>query len=291
MRNLSQCTWLAYQYLCGSISREAPYEVEYCLKIALGTWRKKQCIITTGLIDFPHGYCFLQVDPWEFILAALPAFDSQNFTPSLVLIGVPRLYKNKPIFCIPLYHELGHFVDRHWGIANLLALTNMSISWSHWAEYFADVFAASYVGESKVRALSAVASGAAPNQSHPGTSDRIQVIEAFLAGRPDLRLDAIYAALARLGAPPLVRRFQTPDIAPAFDDLRTFSLQSDEQVHGLFNAAWLYFERCITNGTVPWSSSPPHEGDVETIVNNLTEKTLRNYAIVRQWNNAASATP
>ena len=161
---LTRVVWRAHQYLAGSISREAPYEVKLCLSKALADWIQKECLITTALVDEPHGFHFLRADPWSILKSVVPSFPVGAFDPILVLIGVPRLYKHKPLFCIPLYHELGHFIDQHYGVSDFVVLNNSpplnfpSQSWqSHWAEHFADLFAACYVGMASVQVLEALA--------------------------------------------------------------------------------------------------------------------------------------
>lgn len=268
--------------------------MEFCLKKALDEWKKKECVITTSLsLDLYGAFHFRQADPWEIIQNILPSFDGKGFNPALILISLPRVYRSKPIFCIPLYHELGHFVDRHWGIttlaqvmirqASLFGLSGMPPG--HWAEFFADLFATCYVGESSIRVLQTAAPNNPTSATHPSTSDRVALMRAFLDGTPDPKIKVIQNALIRLGAPVLAPRYLLPTISSAYDDLRTYVVQSVPEVHGLLASAWAYFEGALANG-FPWARTPLHEGNIEKVVNDLTEKSIRNYSIRMMWQNA-----
>lgn len=294
LRALAQAVWLGHAYLSGSISREAPYEVQFCLSRALEPWAKKECLMTTALRQGQHDFHFYDADPWLLIQRTMPGFDTCGFDPTLVLIGLPRLYRHKPIFSIPLYHELGHFVDRHWGITALTALlaaqrdSLAAIPQSHWGEYFADIFAAMYVGDACVKVLQMIAPDHVPSSSHPATKDRTGMVESFLNNRPDDRLSALQASLQSLGAPLLQIRFEIPNINAEFDDLRPYALNSDRQLHGLLRAAWGYFERSLSGGVSTWPPQYVRPEDRERIINDLTEKSIRNYAIRRMWSDGAS---
>lgn len=110
----------AQRYLEGSTTKDAPYEMEYCLKTVLPHWVKRESLITTALTP-GQDFHFLPADPWAFITNTIVDFDTGGFNPRLVLVGVPRLYVHKPLYCIPLYHELGHFVDMTLGVTKPFA--------------------------------------------------------------------------------------------------------------------------------------------------------------------------
>jgi hypothetical protein len=294
LRSLASFIWFAHQYLSGSISRESPYEIQFCLEAALKEWAKKECIITTALLDRPYDFHFLPADPWQDIRALFPNFDTANFDPVLVLMGLPRLYKHKPVFCIPLYHELGHFVDRHWGVTNFVLLRTLTgalgspvrLTAKHWAEHFSDLFAACYVGFSSVDCLKMISPNDPASPTHPATADRFALVKAFLAGESDPRIEAIQSSLKVLGAPPLAIRFIQPNIDDSFDDLRPGRLNSISELHGLFESAWAYFLRVAGLPVAPWSGRPTKIDELERIVNDLTEKTIRNFAVQRMWTDA-----
>lgn len=296
LKRLAEIAWISHQYLAGSISREAPYEVEFCLKQALDEWKRKECIIITHLSHLHSDFSFMPADPWDMIKGIIPAFDASGFDHSLILISLPRLYRHKPIFCVPLYHELGHYIDRQWAVTSTVQLLNVSKSPgsqifypnSHWAEYFADLFAVCYAGESQIGALEVLASGYPASNSHPATSDRLKLMRDFLSGVSDPRIEAIQHALSNLNAPALTVRFQSPVIDKCFDDLVPYRIQSVSEIHGLFQASWIYFQNARQRRSLPWSKQMLDDGKIEQVVNDLTEKTIRNYSIKSRWANGSN---
>jgi hypothetical protein len=284
--------WQAYQYLAGSISSEAPYEVQYCLEAALREWAKKDCLITTGFTYGPLAYHFNGLDPWKEVKALVPSFSAQHFDRVLVLIGVPRLYRHKPIFCIPLFHELGHFVDRHVGVVAYIRLNALQQGGSfnqvtlpplHWAEHFADLFAACYVGRSSTGLLEAVVPNAPANQTHPASKDRIDLVEKFVNGISDPRLTAFEIALKNLGAPALKIRHTVPNLTSAYNDVRPVDIKSAAELHGLFDAAWSYFSVNESKPVSPMTNVAMSVEQFERTVNDLTEKSIRNYSTKEMW--------
>ena len=158
-----------YTYLAGSTTKEAPYEMEYRLHKALAPGVARDTVITTALTDH-HDFHFAPADPWTFVTQYLttvggnPGDDTNGYSPLLVQLGLPRLYRHKPIYCIPLYHELGHFVDELHGLTNLSAVIEPAmiatnhlpfpagtpiafrnrVEINHRKEYFSDLFGAAH---------------------------------------------------------------------------------------------------------------------------------------------------
>lgn len=296
LRSLAELVWIGHQYLSGSTSKEAPYEVQFCLERALNDWAKKKCIITTGLTGRPFDYHFFNLDPWQQIRAMFPGFNIQLFDAGLILIGVPRLYRHKPVFCIPLYHELGHFIDLHWGVSNLTVLRSLqapgsvpNLSLPHWAEHFADLFSACYVGPAGTGVLTMIADHHPSSTTHPATRDRSELVRKFLAGEYDPRLEALQQSLKLLSAPALVTRYTSTSLIDAFSDLRPVSILNEPQLHGMFADAWDYFVQSSSSQTSIWTGRPTDVEEVQRIVNDLAEKSIRNYSIKTLWD--ANATP
>lgn len=280
-------------YLSGSTTNEIPYEVVYCLRDALKRWEKRNTIILTQLTE-RHNFHFRPSDPWQFIRKTLTGFDSSGFDVFLVLIGVPRLYSHKPLFCIPLYHELGHFVDVTHKISEVSLLLSPSVipfpdvALSHRREHFADLYSSSFVGRAGVSALETIAPNHPPSNTHPATLDRVAVVEAFLNGQPHPLVNFFQNALAQLSLPALSTVYQSVSVQPEFNDLRTFRPQSPEAMHGMLESAWAYMLDVIANSRNPWQLDSMSEGATEKIINDLTEKSIRNFAIRTAWNATAN---
>jgi hypothetical protein len=282
-------------YLSGSTNNEVPYEVVYCLGDALRRWGRPDAVVVTYLTEDQESFHLLPLDPWSFIQQAITGYNAGGFTLPVVMMGVPRLYAHKPLFCVPLFHELGHFVDLGQRVSQASLLLNPT-SFSpaggdelhHRQEYFADLFCASFVGRSSVSALEAIAPAQPASYTHPATAERVRVVEALLGGRSDPIIDAFQTALVRLGLPALQVAFAPVAVTADFDDVRTFVPSGIEEVYGLFDSAWNYLFDAIDNSRNPWNFQSASAGDIANLTNDLTEKSIRNFAIRRMWDDASS---
>lgn len=286
--------WNATKYLRGSISTEIPYEVEYSLNIALNDWLKNQTVIATALMD-DMAYHFCHVDTWKQIKVLLPDFNYPNFDKLLIQIALPRIYKHKPLYYIPLYHELGHFIDYHFNISEATFLEAplpvvrdhqqaayiKSIETNHRKEFFADLFAASYVGDANYKLLEKIAPNVGHSPTHPATSTRVSVAKDFLSNKNNLVIDLFQNTLAKLGLQNLSVKYVTPDLNETYNNLRPYKINSNEEVHGIFGAAWNYFDSAIIKSNDPWKNIEEH--DISRIINDLTEKSIRNRVITEKW--------
>jgi hypothetical protein len=282
-----------HRYLSGSTTKEALYEIEHCLKAALRVWTKREYLITTALTA-EQDFHLRPADPWVFIKTTISDFDTAGFDALLVQLGVPRIYSHKPIYCIPLYHELGHFVDVTLGITRLSLLLlpptgKPTIELSHRMEHFADLFAACYAGKSSILTLETIAPGESASTTHPATADRIAVVENFLNSRPAPVTDLFGRCLSMLSAPALKPMFRTPDIRNEYDDIRPYQIKSEEELHGLFDAAWTYLGEVLDEKRSPkWAKPNLTDADIERVINDLTEKSIRNHSVLERWAIGAS---
>ena len=191
---------------------------------------------------------------------------------------------------------LGHFIDLQFSISQVSALlrpsriSSMSCNeLSHRAEFFADLFASTFVGRSSISALEAIAPDAPASFTHPSTADRIATVEAFLSQKNHPIVDLFQISLSARGLPPLSPKFHVVDVTGAFKDLRTFIPTGIPAVHGLFDSAWRFMFDSIDNGRNPWGLASITDGDIERVTNDLVEKSIRNFALRRKWDVAATA--
>ncbi|TIX42704.1 MAG: hypothetical protein E5V40_05905 [Mesorhizobium sp.] len=82
-------------------------------------------------------------------------------------------------------------------------------------------------------------------------------------------LDMFQEALSKLGLPPLRQRFKVPSIESAFDDIRPHVVEEAAELHGLMAAGWSYLGKI-------------------RIVNDLTEKSIRNHSIRHLWSSGST---
>lgn len=282
--------WTATQYLSGSVSREVPYEIVYGLELALADWMPGQPkhIVTTAFLA-EQNYLFMGVSDqfYPLVLSELGI----TFTQRLVQVALPQLYKHLPINNSVLYHELGHFIDGHFGISWMMALRSVPAGQPipnealyHAREHFADLFAACYVGEAICGMLEALAPNVLATTTHPATATRTQAVRDFLSGQQNSIVDLCNVALVARSQPPLLVRGVLPDVATPFDNMRPCALTSKEEVHGVLPAALEYLKSKLIAPDGLWTHLD--EGDITRVTNDLVEKSIRNWMIVEKWNHA-----
>lgn len=283
--------WLANKYLSGSTSKEVPYELEYSLRKALAEWTGKKQFIITAAFAHDLDFHFLVVDILEQVKKIIDKFDYAGIDVACIHISFPRLYKHKPLYNIPLYHELGHFVDKEWQITNASMLTHPIKAGEdkrtiehHRAEFFADLFAACYVGPACVEFLKTTGPGRR-SDTHPSTDERVCVTNDFLNGTPNYTVQMFNDVMAKRSAPSLHPRFSSPSLTDTFGDIRPYHIGGDDELHGTFMAGWQYLKSALKRDALPWSEMG--EEDVDRIINDLVEKSIRNRAIREQWANAS----
>ena len=281
--------WSATKYLIGSTSKEIPYEIVYALDLARAEWKKKECLITTALVDDQqYHYNMLSSSATKLIsyfLGKPPSYE-------LIQIALPRLYKHKPLYIVALYHELGHF------LANDLKITSSSLIFYppkgpdpveeryHREEFFADLLAACYTGRSLIFFLSAYFPDDPDCDTHPSTKRRIENIESFLDNKTNSTIDMFHDVLHKLKLPELKKRYAKPEISKTFDNIRPYDLANEEELHGILEAGWEYLQKIFATPPGRWVKMNEFERDRQ--VNDLIEKSIRNKLIKTKWEDEAS---
>lgn len=295
--NIADIIWNASKYLRGSVSTEIPYEVEYSLNLALNDWVNDKCVISTALLN-DRDYHFFPLDTWKYIKNLLPDFEYRHFDALLIQIALPRIYRHKPLYYIPLYHELGHFIDNHFKITDATFLIDPApvgrtteesrfrkeVAKNHRMEYFADLFSACYLGHENYKFLEKISDSPDDSISHPSTPKRVTVAQDFLSGSDNDIVNLFQKTLDGLGLSRLKIKYSNPDLGDTFGNLRPCTLVNTSDVHGIFESAWRYYEAAISKQEDVWSEVD--EEDISRIINDLTEKSIRNRVIVEKWNNA-----
>ncbi len=290
---ITESVWSATHYLEGSKSNSTPYEIAYVLEKALRDWIDQPAAITTAIIHDCNFY-FKGVDHnyQRLVHSELGIALDQV----VVQIELPELYRNRPLPCIALFHELGHFVDRHHGVTNLATLFAMrnrgeEIDPSNppayeemvnWGEHFSDLFAASYVGEAIAYFLEQFAPGDGDSKSHPSTDKRVGLIRTFLSGGKSPEIELLQHTLAKLKVPLLEKRFQEPDLVANFSNARPYDVQNIAELYGTLGMGWKFWLGKPSEKYGLWHHLSNSE--VARIVNDLVQKSIRNWMVKEKWN-------
>lgn len=290
--------WRATEFVAGSTMRLQPYEAVYGLQCATREWLKQEPLIVTALIQEPNFY-FQGVHPTFRQLAR----EGLGVTDEIVQIRLPEIYRQKPLYSIALYHELGHFIDTTYKLTETVLALNPELSlpgisgppaeahtqmrFNHLREYFADLFAACYCGRAIKQFLEGIAPDAEASTSHPESYHRYQAIEALVSNQTHGVIAGFNQALTARRLPTLKVRYQSIDVIAPFKAIRPATIKSIEEVHGILGSAWEFLDSAADQAQDPWSRMAP--GDVERVVNDLVEKSIRNWMIREKWHAFAAS--
>ncbi len=297
--------WHATQFLTGTTSNRVPYEVTYLLREVLQDWHLGDSIVTTSLIQSPDFYCESVLRAPSEVLKGLPT-PRVALSKYLVQIGVPEIFQHMPLFCAPLYHELAHYLDqRSKVIKKLLIYREAEVAEAlpaaryfakplgaatvrdHVTEHFCDLFAACYVGGCVTDYISQWSQNGGPERTHPLPEDRAQLTSDFLSGTPNSLIDLLREAVATEESGfKLVPRFALPNVEACFRDVRPVRIKQLAELHGLLPAADAFLKTLLMN-PADYASDPiggVPVGRRVTLINDLVEKSIRNFMISKAWN-------
>lgn len=247
----------------------------------MSDWGTRKCLITTGLLD-ELGFFFIKNDPTIII----KYFLGIDLSDGLIQIALPRLYRHKPLYNIPLYHELGHFIEQEFNITKITLLQHGELSKKysqpHLAEFFADLFSSCYTGYANYVFLAEMVPDNAGSQSHPSTKDRLDLMYSFLTGEPNEIHSCFNHTLSKIGLPGLTVKYKSPDVFSSFSNIRPYDICSAGELHGLMDAGWAFLIEIQKNPINAWKNFAD-EFETEKIVNDLVEKSIRNYMVKLKW--------
>ncbi len=283
--------WTANKYLVGSTSKTIPYELVYALTTALEDWSSGNNLVTTALTD-DFNFYFQGIDPDFNKLVESYLGIELNY--DLIQIALPKLYIHKPLYSIPLYHELGHFIDNKKRITKASLLlhppsvrTDIYQQNAHRSEYFADLFSVSYTGESTIIFLNEFASDAPDSYSHPATNKRIKIMTAFLEGISNDIIDIFTDTLNHLKLPSLRKRFITPNLDDCYNNIRPYPINDKKELHGILTGGWNHLIS-ISENNESCLKDISNEFEPARIINDITEKSIRNMILKSKWQNGTA---
>lgn len=243
--------------------REIPKRLIYCLNEVLNDWitnGTESYYIVVSYNKTPDNFVMRAWD--EGVVKQLDLYFKTLFgvgyTQSLIQISKPRFLIDDYIGSIPVYHELGHFIEKNYQVvkslfrdrAFLLTLApafaaNLLTAQMHYEEHFADIFAAQYIGKSSIEPLNYIAYNARKqgNGTHPSNERRIEVVNAFLlgSGAADVMQivnDLKKYTLIRTGRELEIRNIALNTAENPFEILRPLKLDQTQKLHSLYLQGW-----------------------------------------------------
>ena len=282
------------QYLDNSTLTIIPYEIVYCLENALNEWiPDNKFIVVTSLSNEILSYSIngnLALN--KPIYQLIESQYNINFEYKLIQITLPRYYVHDYLANAVLYHELGHFIDFHFNISeaivNDLVLTgtldfknrelNQKI-YNHYCEYFADIFAAQYIGKASNYFLDYIAHKAPDSSTHPATDKRLDKVDKFLNNvNSDEEIENIKKyTLARSGFNLEIKHIELP--IDDFFNLIPYEITNQKDLHSIFLTGWNTWLENPNKLKTDFDNDTAYK-----IINNLIEKSISNYIVVDSWN-------
>jgi hypothetical protein len=266
----------------------------YCLERALSEWIPGHAYIvvtslSNALLSYQIRYSLAFNTP---LYTTINTDYKKEFQHRLIQITLPRYYVHDYLANVVLYHELGHFIDKTYRISESVILemvNNGSIAYlsdemyqllSHYMEYFADIFAAQYVGDASNFFLDYIAHKATDSKTHPATDKRIEMVKKFLAGDDSAsEIANLKKYTHAITGKTLEIRFENLPLDD-LDNLLPYELKNEQELHSVFLAGWKAWQRLTENKL----SDDFGNDTAYKVINNLIEKSISNYIVVKNWN-------
>ncbi|MFO8000876.1 MAG: hypothetical protein R6U46_06520 [Marinilabilia sp.] len=278
------CFW-SIEFLDNSTLVNIPHEIVFCLEEALKEWdNSEQYIIVTSLQNNLHSFSFNpRLALYEPYYDLLRGNFGIEFNYRLIQINLPKYLSHDYLANVVLYHELGHFIDLRFQISQksqrAFGFTGEMLN--HYEEYFADVFAAQYIGNASNFYLDYIAHKHESSPTHPSTDARIEIVNDFLNNNQEnTPLENIKLATEKITSNKLMKRSQLL----SEDDFLNFiptEVSSPEELHSLFEIGWDLWTKDVDE----FSSRNIDGLGKYRITNNLIEKSISNYMVTSQYNN------
>jgi hypothetical protein len=285
--------FLNIQYLDNSTLTITPFELLFCLEKILDDWlpTNPHIIVTcldNNLMSYQINYKLMLDNPIHTLIKEKYGI---TFKYELIQITLPRYYVHDYLANVALYHEVGHYIDRKYNISKVCILNDpanhpskiskdrLQIKYAHQMEYFADIFAAQYIGSSLNYFLDYAIHEQPECETHPSTIDRLDIVNKFLSGEktPNSIINELKEKTLILSKKELKIRHK---IIPLDDfyDLIPVEIESESDLHSLILAGWNFW-RTRPNKII----NQLNKDITYKIINNLIEKSISNYIVKENW--------
>lgn len=302
-------------FLDGSTVSQIPFEVIKCLEEALKEWvdEHDNFIIVTSLVKEVNAFSFdTRLTFGDDFYIIIDRNYGIKFESRLIQINVPETLTRDYLANVALYHELGHFIDRKYRISEILTNTFIAFNnvrgldkrlshyfpflndgntqnysrvlFSHFSEYFCDLFASQYIEKSLGTYLNYITKGNPYwSPTHPVTSNRIMLVNKFIDGESDALLSKILKTTSLASKKELKKRYKEFS-SKDFENLIPVEINSAEELHYLFVYGWnLWLSDWSEIQNTNEMSHPLSPNQIYEIINNLIEKSIGNYIVKANW--------
>jgi len=298
------------EFLKDSTLNTIPFEVVGCLDRAMSDWiDPDKFIIVTSLQNNLYSFSYdLTYAKKDIFYTSLQTEYGISFERKLVQINLPLNLSKDYLSSVALYHELGHFVDLQHSITGVAEYNISSNNYTnkaslekylpllketvldrsklyyHLGEYFCDLFAAQYIGDTLGLFLEYITNNSATESpTHPSTVNRIQVITDFVNGNDNPIINYLQSVTSLITNKKLENRFDRI-VSEDFYKLVPYDIENDRQLHGTIVYGWEVWMEDFKkfNDGMKYDVNLS-EDTIYRVVNNLVEKTIGNYFTVQNW--------
>lgn len=304
IQKVSEVIWSSYNHISDSNTKDIPYEMEYMLQSALAQFTTRKAVIITAFTNSNTSFYFLNINVIGILKNLLPDLEFSNSDTYIIQIAMPEFYSNSAIYMIPMYHELGHFIDTENGISTQMLFIALSdqriiddlnlptdfhildesvkiqILIKHFSEYFCDAFASQFIGSTITDFLIEIGASNHDSTTHPATHKRRTNIENYLNNIPTSLLGCMESAIRHRSAENLQIRFKIPDITLCLNSVETYQIKNSMELHGILPSYWNYLKKKYSSNDLTSYSR------IFKFTNDLVIKSIRNFSIREKWNDA-----
>ena len=301
-----------------------PHEFIECLNIAARQWLTDFDDYIIVMIDGQYAIS-PQVEDFRMFYTLIKTRLGVEFNCILLKVCMPRQLSRDYLTNVCLFHELGHFIDEKLKISEGAYKDQLLKKWAkgkkgeidkwffngneayhivatttgpqiigelqslrYLKEYFADLFGSQYVGENVLNYLDYISDNPAiDGPRHPSDDKRRQMYSDFTKN-PSANpvLESLFESTLAQAKHGLVKKYVDVDQT----DMHSFipsELSDEQQLLSVFKMGWDVYK----SGSQPFEkqnnlSSPLPSDKIYECVNNLIEKSINNYLMVRDWNYA-----
>lgn len=301
-----------------------PHEFVECLNIAARQWLSDFDDYIIVMVDGQYAI-IPQVEDFRMFYTLMKDKLGVEFKSILLKVIMPRQLSRDYLTNVCLFHELGHFIDTKLKISESAYKDQLLNKWcngksteiDNWfiigkgayqtespskrsvvkgdlqslcylKEYFADLFGSQYVGENYLHFLDYINDDPTKDGlKHPSNDKRRKMYEDFSKGiNTNPILESLYESTLAQAKHGLKKEYVDIDQTDMISFVPT-ELIDEQQLLSVFKMGWDVY----LGGSKPFQdqngiSSPLSADKIYECVNNLIEKSINNYLIVRDWNKA-----
>ncbi|HEY4193941.1 MAG TPA: hypothetical protein VGM63_00280 [Mucilaginibacter sp.] len=263
---------------------EIPKRLIFCLNRVLDDWiatSTNEYFIVVSYNKTPDQFFIRAYDEEQLrsIKLSLKYLFNIEYTQSLIQISKPKFLFNDYLSSVPLYHELGHFIDKNYQITKSLSkepgFTGLDFTETHFSEFFADIFAAQYIGKSSTAPLDELKKTS--STTHPSNAQRVEVVNTFIDGTGSTWSMKIVKELNRIceirtaGRKLEIRFEELKNEENPFISLTPQIIGSSKKLHSLFNLGWQHW----LNLDSPVRKKYTRYSDCSYVINKLIRDSVK----------------